>query len=73
MEDRAIRKSPEARISPSLSTIKNSRSKISDHSIYMFNEQLTPERIETIYFKTLSRVHPMFSLLYSPAASLNNE
>jgi len=37
MEDRGVRRSPEARISPSLSTIKNSRSKVSDHSIYMFN------------------------------------
>jgi len=45
MEDRGVRRSPEARISPSLSTIKNSRSKVSDHSIYMFNEQLTPEKI----------------------------
>ena len=66
-------KPPELDISPSLSTIKCSRSKLSEPSMFMVNEQLTPEKIETIYFKNLSKLHPMFNLLYSPASSLSNQ
>lgn len=36
------------------------------------NEQLTPDMIDTIYYKTLAKINPMFSLLLSPANSLNN-
>ena len=45
---------------------------MSDQSIYL-NEQLTAEKVDTIYFKTLGKIHPMFSLLHSPASSLKNE
>jgi hypothetical protein len=42
-------------------------------AIYNHGDSITPEVIETIYFKTLSKINPMFSLLFSPANSLNNE
>jgi hypothetical protein len=37
------------------------------------SEQLTPEGIETLYFKTLIKTNPMFTLLHSPATSLKSE
>lgn len=36
-------------------------------------DQLTAENIEIVYFKYLTKIHPMFSLLHSPASSLKEE
>lgn len=36
-------------------------------------DSLTPEKLETVYFKSLFKINPIFHLLYSPIVSLTGE